>query len=47
MSGFIQRIEQLLEHRPQDVERAAAMLDAPELPAPASGRRGTQSEAEF
>ena len=26
MSGFIQRIEQLLDHRPQDVERAAAAL---------------------
>ena len=29
MSGFIQRIEQLLDHRPQDVERAAAALTHP------------------
>ena len=29
MSGFIQRIEQLLDHRPQDVARAAAALTHP------------------
>ena len=29
MSGFLQRIEQLLDHRPVDVERAAAALTHP------------------